>query len=98
MVKAPSLKKKMSKLEKTLEEKMKIANKKIEQMKVRVAKLLIYQGCTSGIMIITIFINVLNIIIISNMMMMMMMMISGVFSYGGFSYSYILRSYFGCMP
>ena len=26
------------------------------------------------------------------------MMISGVFSYGGFSYSYILRSYFGCMP
>ena len=46
--------------------------------------------------IITIFINVLNIIIISNMMMMMM--ISGVFSYGGFSYSYILRSYFGCMP
>ena len=33
--------------------------------------------------------------IISNMMMMM---ISGGFSYGGFSCSYILRSYFGCMP
>ena len=27
-----------------------------------------------------------------------MMMISRGFSYGGFSYSYILRSYFGCMP
>ena len=35
------------------------------------------------------------IIIISNLAMMM---ISGGFSYGGFSYSYILRSYFGCMP
>ena len=35
------------------------------------------------------------IIIIPNMMMMM---ISGGFSYGGLSYSYILRSYFGCMP
>ena len=35
------------------------------------------------------------IIIISNLAMMM---ISGGFSYGGFSYSYVLRSYFGCMP
>ena len=35
------------------------------------------------------------IIIISKLAMMM---ISGGFSYGGFSYSYILRSYFGCMP
>ena len=43
------------------------------------------------IKIITININILKIIIISSMMMM----ISGGFSYGGFSYSYILRSYFG---
>ena len=35
-----------------------------------------------------------NNIIISNMMMM----ISGGFSFVGFSKSYILRSYFGCMP
>ena len=50
------------------------------------------------IKIVTIFINILNILISS---MMMMMMKSGGFSYGGFSYilcSYILRSYFGCTP
>ena len=52
----------------------------------------------SIIKIVTIFINILNILISS---MMMMMMKSGGFSYGGFSYilcSYILRSYFGCTP
>ena len=50
-----------------------------------------HQGYTRVIMII----NILNIITISNMMMMM---ISGGFSYGGFSYSYILRSYFDPSP
>ena len=48
----------------------------------------------SIIKIITIFINILSIIIIYKMMMT----ISRWFSYGGFSDSYMLRSYFGCMP
>ena len=58
-----------------------------------------HQGYTRVIIIIdriikTIFINILSMIIISKMMMT----ISRGFSYGGLCDSYMLRSYFGCMP